>query len=141
MPYATAADMQAVYPHEELVQRTNLDDPTATDINLDVLGRALQDGADEIDGYLGAYSLPFADPPPLLNRLNRVIARKNLYLDAPASERMPQWRMEYDDAIRTLRGISSGDITLGTPATAPHPRVVRVNARTRVFTRDRLSGM
>lgn len=139
--YASIPDMLNSYPQSELIERTNLDDEAATAINAAVLSKALADAQAEIDGYLGRYTLPFATVPALLNRLCRMIARKNLYFDAPPSgTEKPQWRRDYDDAVRMLESISKGDIDLGTQ-TAPHPATVAKTVNHRVFTRDRLAAM
>jgi len=64
MAYATIDDMISAYGEAELVQRTNLDNPVATLIEESVLELALEDATAEINGYLGAYSLPLASIPP-----------------------------------------------------------------------------
>lgn len=110
MGYAGTADMLAAYRFQELVERTNIADDTADTVNLPVLQQALDDASGEIDSYLiGRYELPLASTPPLLNRLCRVIARKNLYHDAPPSAGdADQWRKEYQDAVELLTKITKG---------------------------------
>ena len=141
MAYATPEDMVAHFGEPEMIQRTHLDDPAATAIDADVLQRALDDASAEMDGYLGRYTLPFASVPPLLTTLCKAIARKNLYFDAPTSGDRPQWRSNYEDAVRMLKGISTGDIDLGNQTTAPHAAMVGATANRRVLSRSTLRDM
>lgn len=142
MAYATIADMLGSYTQSELIERTNLDDEAATAINAAVLNRALEDAHAEIDGYLGRYNLPFVVIPTVLKLLCRKIARKNLYFDAPSfGQEKPQWRRDYEDSVRILEKISTGDIDLGTAQSAPHPSVASKSGNQRVFTRTRLAEM
>ncbi len=142
MAYATIADMEGLYSQDELIQRTNLDNPDADTIDLDVLQQALDDAQTEMDGYLGRYTLPFAEAPPLLNRLCRIIARKNLYFDAPPmGADQPQWRLDYKDAMRLLTQIAAGTINLGSELAAPHIAVILTSGNPRRLTRRQLRDM
>jgi phage gp36-like protein len=108
MPYAAAANLIARYGLPELLQcadpqQTGTPDPT-------IVGNALQDGADLIDGHLAArYALPLAMPyPTILIRINCSIARSFLWAEGTS----PKVREDYDDAIKTLDKLGRGLIRL-----------------------------
>jgi phage gp36-like protein len=135
MAYATIADMLRFYRYEELVERTNLDGGNATAVNETVLAQALDDATAEIDGYLaGRYPLPLAAVPPLLDRFCRMIARKNLYNDAPPSASgTEQWRREYEDATGLLALIGKGRMELPGQAQAVRSGTVLLGGDPQTF--------
>lgn len=113
-PYATQQDMIDNFTNQELVELTNLADPSADTINVQVLDQALAEAASEIDAYLGArYDLNAVhaiDPTPdNLKRLNADIARYRMDNDCtrePVIER-------YKQAIKFLENLVKGITTLG----------------------------
>ena len=77
-----------------------------------VLDRALADAAAEIDTYLAAkYDLPLTETPDILTRLAVDIAVYRLAsaADVATEER----RMRYEDAVKLLERIASGEASLG----------------------------
>ncbi|MGZ8245833.1 phage protein Gp36 family protein [Methylomagnum sp.] len=150
MAYATQADMEERYPLEELIQRTNLDDPDATAIASSVLNRALEDASLEVDDYIDPTALPIdldTLVPTSRARLALLccrIARKNLYFDAPPSDNKPQWRLDYEAALDTLKRHQNGETSLLRYLEAPAANglgQVRTAGNDRVFTRRRLGDM
>jgi phage gp36-like protein len=152
MAYATRQDMEARYPVRELIERSNLDDSGADEINDRVLDRALDDASAEMDDYFDPAALPIdlsalaASSRDRLITLCCRIARKNLYFDAPAtSEGKPQWQREYEEAIESLRRHQRNEADLiryAAPAVAAAPAmIVKTRGNDRVFSRKRLGDM
>ncbi len=114
MPYATQADLAERYGADELVQLT--DHAGAGIIAADAVATALADAQATIDGYLGGrYAVPVSPTPALLARLACEIARYQLHGKA-ADDTV---RRAYEDALRTLRDLSSGAAVLIGAAAAP----------------------
>lgn len=114
MPYATQAALVERYGADELVQLT--DHAGAGIIDAVAVAAALDDAQATIDGYLGArYAVPVAPSPALLARLACEIARYQLHGKA-ADDTV---RRAYEDALRTLRDLSSGAAVLVGAAAAP----------------------
>jgi phage gp36-like protein len=112
MTYATKQEMIDRFGDLELKQltdRTGLVDA----IDDVVLGKALDDADAEINGYLmGRYVLPLASTPKILVGLACDIARFRLFEDR-ATEHV---RTRYDDALKYLRDVARGQISLGLDA-------------------------
>lgn len=111
--YVTPADMQALFPHRELVQATNRDDVAATEINVTVLQEACNWATATADGYLALVAeLPLANPPAwLINALRTHcgnIAR--WYLLASEDELLTK---RYEEAIAWLQAIANQPGALG----------------------------
>lgn len=141
MTYAAAQDMIDRFSEQQLKEVT---DPDAESIRAEALDRALEDASDEIDGYLeGRYRLPLPNPPRSLRIIACNIAMYRL-LTLRQIDVMEDQRKRYEDAIKFLRAVSTGDINLGlTPADqtvqpAGGPAMREGPART--FSRDRLRG-
>ncbi|NCJ06681.1 DUF1320 domain-containing protein [Synechococcales cyanobacterium C] len=110
MSYATPQEFIDQFGQEESLQLTNLDDPTAEDVDEELLERTLADATDEINGYLeGRYPLPFTSVPRVLRRVALDIARYRLdrYLARDDA------RQRYEDAIKFLESVAKGMIRLG----------------------------
>lgn len=109
MPYAVKQDMVDRFSETELIQLTD----RAGDVNaIDdvVMNRALGDADAEIDAYLTPrYALPLATLPRVLTNAACDIARYRLY-DDRATEHVSK---RFDDAIKLLKMISKGEISLG----------------------------
>lgn len=138
MTYATQQHMIDRFGEQELIELT--DRATLGAIDAVVLGRALDDADGEINGYLATrHTLPLAPVPLVLTRVACDITRYFLYEDR-ATEAV---RTRYQDAIKFLRGVSDGSITLGVDATnnAPvEPGGPQFSSGGRVFTRGRADG-
>lgn len=116
MPYATQQDLVDRFGQSEIAQLT--DRAAGTTIDAAVVGKALQDADDEINGYLAVrYALPLAAAPKILSRLACDIARYFLHEDR-ATEIVAQ---RHKDAIAYLRDVSSGRVSLGLDAANQEP--------------------
>jgi phage gp36-like protein len=116
MGYATAADLDGRITQSELLRLT--DETDSGQIDTATIAAALESADTEIDSYLAArYTLPLADPQPLLASLAIDIAIWNLYsLDDSG---VPENRKDrYQAAVATLGRLSSGKQTLGAPEEA-----------------------
>jgi len=144
MAYAAAKDVLARYPHRRVAELTakppepgEEPKPPAPDKRrLDV---ALEDASAEVDSYIGRVaSLPLADPPPVLRRLTVDIAIYRLMSLLP-KEMVEDARQRYEDAVRWLESVASGEIALeGKPAQGAGD--VAYFAPTRVFDANGLKG-
>jgi phage gp36-like protein len=110
MQYAQVSDLQARYPIRDLVQ---LSDPAAQSINAGPLNQALADASAEIDSYIESrFSLPIADPPPVLKiacceiAMYRVQALRPMQDIEDALNRYTRW-------LKWLEKVAKGDLTLG----------------------------
>lgn len=132
--YATQADMVARFSLVELIQLTDRDH-TASEVDADVLERALADADAEVDARLQArYALPLASVPRLLVNIACDITRYRL-MDDRATDQVTR---RYDDAIKLLDRIAKGQLSLGLDAAATATPVVDGPAYTaapRVFSR------
>ena len=114
-----------------------LRDTAGTDVRLE---RALADASAEIDGYVGTrHPLPLDPVPAILVTACVDIA---MYRAAPGSRQSKQGRQFYEDAIRLLRDIAAGRVSLGggdpdPPAAASSP-AIEISAPERVMDRDSL---
>lgn len=130
MIYSTEQDLIDRFGGQELLQisdRTNLGT-----IDSAVVARAIADAGAVIDAHLSArYSLPLATVVPVLTRIGCDLARWYLYADAATD----QVGRNYDEAMKLLASLRSGEITLGfEPAGG-----VAHKAPDRVFNADTLS--
>lgn len=111
MSYATQQNMIDRFGEQELIELT--DHANAGSINVTVLGQALADADAEINAYLvSRYTLPLASVPPVLVKFAADVARYQLY-DTRATE---QVKARYDDAIKFLKLLASGAVSLGADA-------------------------
>lgn len=140
--YASAADLQDRYPMQDLAQLTG--DPAGVTVDLDRLGTALADAAQEIDGYLvGRYVLPLQRVPAVLKLLACNIAMYQLQALRPMSS-IEDARKRYEDAISYLTKVSKGTVQLGLSdseepaAQGSGPEWI---SATRMFSRDAMRGL
>ena len=104
MTYCTFTDLVERFGAIEINQLTNQEGPCPA------VDSAINDAAAEIDSYVATrYTLPLAGGvPPVLTRCACEMARYYLW-DDKATDHV---RERYEDAIRILKGISNGSITL-----------------------------
>jgi phage gp36-like protein len=137
MTYATQQNMIDRFGQQELTELT--DRARSGAIDSSVTAKALADADAEINGYLVArYTLPFASVPTVLERLACNMARYYLYEDRVTD----QVRQRYDDAIKFLKGVAAGTVSLGVDAANAAPAQSSgpdFSAPDRVFTTDTLS--
>lgn len=110
MAYSLQADLLEQISEDKLTQLTD-DDDTGS-IDSDVITRAIADADAEIDGYAGTlYDVPFSPVPVSIRKRSVDIAIYNLYArrkGAPEDR-----RIRYNDAIRFLKDLSKGIVTVG----------------------------
>lgn len=138
MTYATRDDMIQAFGEDELIELT--DRAETGEMDNAVIAAALAAAAAEIDGYVGRVAeLPLAIVPANLRQVALAIARYRL--DTTQSE--GRVRLDYEDALSSLRDIAKGVVALDLPAAeAPaqmHARV-RGGSAPLVFDRRRLGG-
>ena len=137
--YATQTDIENAYGSEALLLVADRDGDGSVD--QPVLDDALASADATIDGYVNArYALPLAQTPQLLTDIavDLVMYRLASQADLATEER----RNRYDDAIKTLRGISKGEIRLGLdePAESGTGKV-HVESKDRRFTRGSMGRL
>jgi len=111
MTYATQQDLIDRFGADELTQLT--DRTNSGTIDAAVIAKALADAYDEINSYVATrYTLPFATTPNVVKRIAGDIARYFLYEDRATD----QVTKRYEDAIKFLKSVASGGVTLGLDA-------------------------
>ena len=141
MSYATLEQLTDRFGEQLLVQLTDRAQPATGAIDETIVDRALADADAVIDGYLaGRYRLPIeTDTPALLIDLALVIAIYKLH-PYGTDEKIVR---DYDQALKTLRDISSGAIRLavaGVEAATSGAEGVQASDRPRDLTPDNLKG-
>ena len=136
MTYATQQHMIDRFGQAEVIELT--DRASLGAIDATVLARALEDADAEINGYLATrYTLPLSPVPLTLTRLAADMARYYLYDD-----QVPDVvRARYQDAIKFLRHVADGVVSLGPDAAHAMPAEASgpsFTAPDRVFTRQTL---
>jgi len=139
MSYCTIDDIRKQVREAELIGLTDEEDTGA--VVESVVTAAIEAAGVEIDGYLGGrYALPLATVPAILTKLAADIAVYNLYAlgDGPPESR----KERYDNAVRFLRSVAEGKISLGAndPAGTGAADKPAVSAGDAVFTQDTLKG-
>jgi len=117
MSYCVQGDLLEQIAESELIELT--DDAGSGSIDASVVSRAIADADAEIDSYCGTrYTLPFSPVPVMIRKLSVDIAIYNLYTRR-STLKMPEERQKrYDNAVRFLRDVAKGLITLGADAPA-----------------------
>lgn len=110
MAYTTKQSMITRFSERELIQRTDRAGTGAIDD--DVLNQAINDGADEMDGYLFRYALPLSHPPKIFDKINADLARRNLYQD----QTNEPVEASAKSAIEFMKMVGAGKILLGLDA-------------------------
>lgn len=139
MPYATQQNMIDRFGQRELIELTDRGTPATNAIVAAVMDRALADADAEINGYLSAkFTLPLDPVPGVLERLACDMARYYLYDDRATD----QVKDRYNNAVKFLKGVVSGEITIGVDTDNVAPGVSggpQYSGPERVFTRESLS--
>jgi phage gp36-like protein len=139
MPYATIDDIRAQIREQELIGLTDEDDTGA--VVEAVVNTAITDAGVEIDGHLGGrYTLPLSPVPDIIRKLCVDIAIFNLYALGAGP---PQSRKDrYDNAVKFLRSVAKGDISLGVndPAGTGPADTPATSSTDRTFDPDTLAG-
>lgn len=139
MAYCTQTDLQDQIPSATLIQLT--DDAGTGAVVTAVITKAIADADAEIDSYCAArYTVPLSPVPPMIRKISVDIAVYNLYARRKGAS--DDRKARYDNAIRFLRDVSKGAVTLG--ASSPSPAnagdAVFFDGEDRVFTRKKMDG-
>lgn len=111
MGYCTLQDLRDRYGDDELIQLTDRDNVGTIDVA--VIDRAIADAEGEIDSYLGGrFDAPLDPVTKSMTRVACDITRYYLY-DDNATETVTK---RYNDAIKFIRLIGKGEISLGVDA-------------------------
>lgn len=140
MTYATLAALTDRYGTPMLVRLSDRADVPTGLVDQDVVDRALADADAVIDGYLEKrYALPVTAVPPLLVDIAQAITIYKLHVFQPDTK----IEEEYKEAMRMLREIADGRITLtiaGKPAAGTGGSGARITDRERPLTEQNLKG-
>ena len=145
IPYITITDITNMVPEDEIIMLT--DDESLGNVNSDRVDEAIAQADSEVNGYLGVrYSVPLGAPVPnVVAKLSTDIAIYNLYSRGIA-ESVPEIRRNrYLDAIKTLKEIAKGTVTLDVDP-LPDPKELESGAESNktedesTFTRDNMEG-
>jgi phage gp36-like protein len=140
MAYSSLTQIQQRVNETTLIRLTT---DSGDAVDLVTVEGAIADADAEIDGYVGRrHAVPLDPVPPMLTKISADIAVYNLYLLRPGS--VPEEiRERYKDAIRFLKDVSNGVVSLGvddpdgTPAATHKPDI---ESSDRVFSRSKLEG-
>lgn len=140
MPYTTLADLTARYGDRMLVALTDRGAMATGAIDTAVVDKAIADTDAVIEGYIGArYAIPVSPVPPILADIAGAIAIWKLHIGGAD----PKVEADYKEALRSLREIAAGVITLaaaGVAAAQKDATGVQLTDRERPFTADNLKG-
>lgn len=144
MAYSTQSDLLEQISEDELIELT--DDAAAGVVDTDAVTRAIVDADAEIDGYCGKrHTVPFTTVPEIIRKLSVDLSIFNLYARRSHLEVPDSRQKRYDAAIRFLRDVARGIVSLGeddpegSPPDSNAPEMASTNP-TRVFSRDTMSG-
>ncbi|MDK1288494.1 gp436 family protein [Pseudoalteromonas umbrosa] len=140
MTYATLNDMTSRFGEQDLILLTRRQSSPIGQIDLTVLGQALDDATSEINTYLsGRYQLPLSTQPKSLTRICCDLARYFL-----SGNNAPEHiETRYKDAVSFLRAVNKGDISLGPDTTgnkAEKNDVAIIESAGSVFARSKSTG-
>ena len=141
MSYCTKADLEEQISAVELIELADDEGTGAADDS--VVARAIADADAEIDSYCGGrYSVPFSPVPVMIRKLSVDLAIYNLYSRRSVLAISEERQKRYDNALRFLRDVSRGLISLGAdaPATENSGDRAEIAGATRQFSRRRMRG-
>lgn len=140
MSYTTLSDLTARFGDRMIVALTDRGQVATGVIDMTVVSRAITEADAVIDGYLAArYALPVSPVPALLGDIALAIVIWKLHIAAPD----PKIEADYKDALRALKDIAAGVITLtaaGASSAEVNASGVQVTDRERPFTAENLKG-
>lgn len=110
MAYCTQSDLLEQISEDKLIQLTDDDDLGIIDAS--AIARAIADADAEIDGYAATrYDVPFSPVPVSIRKQSVDITIYNLY--ARRTGAPDDRRTRYNDAIRYLKDLSRGSVSVG----------------------------
>ncbi len=116
VPYCSQADLEVRYGETLLTQLSDRGTAPGSGIDAALFARAIADAEALIDGYLaGRYAVPFASVPPLVKDLAQRIAIHNAHGETVGDK----IRADHDAALKQLRDIAGGLITLNADGAEP----------------------
>jgi len=134
MAYCAIADLKKSIPISSLIEITDdagdSSDNSVTTAMQAIIDFCIERADTEIDDYCrGRYTLPFSPVPTTVKDLSVDISIYRLYSRVRELESDHPKRVMYDDAIRKLKAINSGDVVLNTtPETAQsEARIIETN--------------
>jgi len=130
--------MRAVILAESTADWT-AEEVAAAEAALPIIEQAGIDADEEINGYLAQrYSLPIDPPPGIIKRLAANIRRYHLHQDG----RTDEVKAGYEDALRILKQLSRGEMSLGIeePAKASKVGEVAMTSQPTRWGREKSSG-
>lgn len=144
MAYCEQSDLEQRLTLERLIELTD-DAVPPTAVDADVLGAAIADASEIVDGYLrDRYVLPLSPVPGLIRRIVADLVAYDLWGRRPEAKGEAPKTLEkaHDRALRLLHEIQTGHVTLGVaagqPDPVPHTTGISVNHRRRLFGDDTL---
>jgi phage gp36-like protein len=140
LAYCTQTDIAPKNLTEtQLIQLT--DDDNTGSVDSTKVTEAIEKADAVIDGYCAQrYTVPFTDVPPIIEAISVDIAIYNLYSRRVGT--MPDIRKnKYENAIKMLKDIEAGRISLGVPAPSENPsRKGSFQKNDRIFMREDMEG-
>jgi phage gp36-like protein len=137
MLYCSKQGLIDRFSEVELIQLTDRDGLGV--INDDVLNRAIEDASTEMDAYLSRFNFTADNLPKSLKPLACDIARYRLYDEEPTEHIITR----YNNAIKFLKAVNKGEITLGTTtqdSEVTSNDLPEIHSAGSVFGRDKSSG-
>lgn len=137
--YATQQDIIELYGNDQLLLIADRDNDG--EVDADIVARAINDAAAEMNVYIGKkYPPPLSEIPAVLPRIciDIVMYRLAATADVGTEER----RLRYEDAVSLLKKIASGEVSLGIapPPTSASGMAV-IQGRDRLFNRDTMKNL
>lgn len=148
MGYCTEAEVLSMLKSEMLtviLADTDMEDEAAREeLTNKLLEQTITDAEAEINGYIAArYTVPFVNPPAIINKIAKDIAAYNMVsrVGIDEQDRDKTYLTRYNAAIKYLEAVATGKIELGTSSTAQMAKKnFQMQSSKRVFSRDKMRG-